>query len=513
MNILKSLISLSLITFISRILGFMRDLLIAYSFGASGITDAFFLAFKIPNLFRRIFAEGAFSQVFIPILSEYKNNKNIELTRNFISNILGLMIIILSLFTAFGIYFANDIVKICAPGFINSHEKLYLATKMLKIMFPYIFFVSLGSLTGSILNAWNYFSVPAYSSIFLNLSMIMFISFVTAYFNPKILSLAWAVIVGGVFQILYQFPYLKNINMLIFPKFNILNLGVLKFLKQIGIVALGMSVNQVSIIIATISSSFLISGSISWIYYSDRLVEFISGIFGVSLSTILLPLLSKSVNNINIKEYSRLLNWALRLVCILVIPSIIILFTLSESLITLLFKYGAFTYNDVIMTKNVIEFYSIGLLPFVLIKILLAGFYSIRNVKTPMKISIFILVLTQLMNIFFIKYFQYTSFALAISLASWINFFLLYRKLCQSEFFIPSTNWLRFLLKIFAAAMVMLILLFINKNLILSANTHSIFFKILRLFYICASSGGGYLFTLFCLGLRFNHFYLKSYKY
>lgn len=506
MNILKSLISLSFVTFISRILGFVRDLLLAYMFGASGITDSFFLAFKVPNLFRRVFAESSFSQVFIPILSEYKINKDIKSTKNFIANIFGFMIVVLSLFTIFGIYFASDIINICAPGFFNHPDKLYLTSQLLKVMFPYVLLISLSSLTGSILNSWNYFSMPACSSIFLNISIIIFMIFMTPYFNPKIFSLAWAIIVGGILQLLYHFPYLIKINMLVFPKFNVLNLGLIKFLKQISVVILGTSINQISIIIATMSSSFLISGSISWIYYSDRLIEFISSIFGVSLSTLLLPLLSKSINNANHKEYSNLLNWALKLVFILVIPSAIILFMLSESLITILFKYGAFTYNDVIMTKKILEFYSIGVLPFVLIKILLVGFYSNQNIKTPMRISIFIVILTQFLNLIFIKNLQYTSFALAISISSWINFFLLYKKLCENNIFITSKNWFNFLSKIVISAIVMFILLFINIKIFPIDCEHRLFFKIIRLLYTCIFSGSGYLLTLYCLGIRLNHF-------
>ncbi|XBC44159.1 MAG: murein biosynthesis integral membrane protein MurJ [Buchnera aphidicola (Schlechtendalia peitan)] len=506
MNILKPLLSLSVITFFSRILGFVRDALIAYIFGASELTDSFFLAFKIPNLFRRIFTEGLFSQVLIPTLLEYKNFYNIKIVQSFFSNLLGCMIIFLSIFTILGIFFSPEIVSVIAPGLNRNSYKFHLTIELLKIIFPYIFFISLGSLMGSILNAWNYFFIPACSPILLNTSIIIFITFFSSYFEASIFALAWAILFGGLIQLVYQIPILKKINILTFPKFNINNVRLKIVFKKMGIIIMGISTSQISVIINTIFSSFLVTGSISWMYYSDRLIEFISGIFGVSLGTILLPVLSNSIINTNIKEYHKILDWSLRIGCLIAIPSAISLAILSKAIIIVLFRYGNFSIYDVTMTKNILELYSIGLIPLVLIKILLPGFYSNNDFKSPVVISIFILILTQLMNFYLLPHFQQNSFALSISIASWIHFSFLYLKLLKNKFFFPTSGWLIFLGKIFVSSTVMIGVLFFSLSVISDWNTMSIISKIFQLLLICLLSGFSYLITLFILGFRLRHF-------
>ncbi|XBC43124.1 MAG: murein biosynthesis integral membrane protein MurJ [Buchnera aphidicola (Meitanaphis flavogallis)] len=512
MNVLKLLISLSFITFCSRILGFIRDTFIAYTFGASGLTDAFFLAFKIPNLFRRIFAEGFFSQIFIPVLSEFKNIHNVKFIKEFISNVLGLMMLFLGIFTFLGIYFASNIVSIIAPGLNNNPYELYLTTKLLEIVFPYIFFVSLGSLISSILNTWNYFFIPACSPMILNLNIIVFILFFSSYFSVSIFSLAWATLLGGLIQVFYQIPFLRRIDMLVFPKLNIKNIGLQTSLKKISIIVIGMLISQISVIINTIFSSFLVPGSISWIYYADRLVEFISGIFGVSLGTILLPLLSNSKINTDKRKYSKLLNWALRIGCLVAIPSSIVLAILSKIIIIVLFQYGSFSMFDVLMTKNILIFYSIGLIPLILTKVLLSQFYSKNDFISPTIISILILIITQLMNSIFLPYLQHNSFALSSSIAAWINFILLCSILLKKKFFQFEPGWLMFLGKIFIASIVMIFILYFNLDVFSNWNSGTMLFKLYQLILICLLSGCSYLIMLFLLGFRLRHFLLIELK-
>lgn len=508
MNVLRSLISLSAITFFSKILGFIRDSLIAYTFGASGLTDSFFLAFKIPNLFRRIFSEGFFLQTFVPVLLEYKHFYSIKRIQELISNALGFIVFILSIFTIFGILFASKIIFIISPGLKQSTFKFYLTVLMFKIIFPYIFFVSLGSFISSILNSWNYFFIPAFSSILFNVNIIIFILFFSSYFHVSILSLAWATSLGGLIQLIYQIPFLKKIDMLVFPKFDIKNLRFQNVSKRTMIVIIGVFVSQISIIMNTISASFLVSGSISWIYYSDRLIEFISGILGVSLGTILLPLFSTKSNHISKKENCKLLDWALRIGCLIAIPSSIALFILSKIVIIVLFQYGNFSIFDVFMTKNILMFYSIGLIPLILVKIILPKFYSNNDFTSPLIISIFVLIITQFMNIVFLPYFQHNSFALSSSISSWINFFLLYWISINKKYFSPESGWIIFLGKIFVSVVFMSCILYLNLFFFSNWSTGTIFFKLSKLMLVCCISGCSYFIMLFILGLRIYHFSL-----
>ncbi|XBC38501.1 MAG: murein biosynthesis integral membrane protein MurJ [Buchnera aphidicola (Melaphis rhois)] len=506
MNILRSLISLSIMTFVSRILGLIRDVLIAYTFGASGLTDSFFLAFRIPNLFRRIFAEGFFSQIFIPTLLKYKNFNNIKLVQNFISNILGFMIVLLGIFTILGVYYSPQIISIIAPGISARSYELSLTIELLRIVFPYIFFISLGSLVGSILNSWNYFFIPSFSPVLLNINMILFILFFSSYFETSIFSLAWAVLSGGFIQFIYQIPFLKKINMLVLPKLNINNIGFRKILNKMSTIIIGVSTSQISVILNTIFASFLVTGSMSWIYYSDRLVEFISGIFGVSLGTLILPLLSNSMNNLNKDEYSKLLNWALKIGCLVSIPCSFSLAILSKTIIIVLFQYGNFSDFDVIMTKNILVLYSVGLIPLILIKIILPGFYSNNDFYSPGVISIFVLIITQLMNFIFLPYFRHNSFSLSISFAAWINLILLYWFLFNKKIFFPEPGWFVFLFKIFIAALIMISFLYLSINIFTKWNVGTILFKLCQLVFICILSGILYLLTLFLLGFRLSNF-------
>ncbi|MDN5675824.1 MAG: murein biosynthesis integral membrane protein MurJ, partial [Pseudomonas sp.] len=264
MNLLKSLAAVSSITMISRVLGFVRDTILARIFGAGVATDAFFIAFKLPNLLRRIFAEGAFSQAFVPILAEYKTQQGEEATRTFIAYVSGLLTLVLALVTAIGILAAPWVVWATAPGFVDNAEKYELTTSLLRVTFPYILLISLSSLAGAILNTWNRFSVPAFTPTLLNVAMIAFAVLLTPYFNPPIMALAWGVLAGGLAQLLYQLPALKKIGMLVLPRLNLKDAGVWRVLKQMLPAILGVSVSQISLIINTIFASFLVAGSVSW---------------------------------------------------------------------------------------------------------------------------------------------------------------------------------------------------------------------------------------------------------
>jgi len=509
MNLLKPFISVSAMTLISRILGFIRDVLIANTFGASFYTDVFFVSFKIPNLLRRIFSDGAFSQAFIPILMEYRSTKDKKSMEEFISSTFGFMIFIVLFFTILGMFFSRFLISLNAPGFLESLEKLTLSTHLLTIMFPYILFISLSSFFSSILYSWNYFFIPSLSPIFLNLSIIFFSSCCSSFFHPSIVALAWSVIIGGFFQLLYQLPFLYNINMLVMPNISWNNIGLIKVLKKIGPAVLGTSANQISLIINTIFSSLLNAGSISWIYYADRLIEFPIGILGVSLNTILFTSLSKTHKKNKKSEYKKLLHWGLQISLILSIPSAVIIFILAKPIIIVLFQYGKFTYFDVLMTEQVLKYYSFGLISFILVKILSSAFYSCEKTNIPMKISFFALLLTQLMNPFLIFYFKHSGLALSISISSWINFLLLYFELYKRKMIFFNFRELIFILKLIISTLVMVVILLLVLNVMPLWDIGSFYNKIIRFIFIFFISGAVYLLMLYLLGIHILNF---SYK-
>lgn len=512
MNLLTSLISVSLMTLISRVLGFSRDLLIAHIFGASVFTDAFFIAFKIPNLLRRIFSEGAFFQSFIPILIDYKNKKNKKYVQEFIGSTSGFVILITSIVTILGIIFSYYIIIISAPGFFKSPEKMQLSSTLLKIIFPYILFISLSSLHSSILNSCNYFFIPSLSPIILNISIIFFTFFFNSYFESSIFSLGWSVIFGGVFQLFYQLPYLYKINMLFIPNINFRNIGLLKILKTMGPSILCFSANQISLIFNSIFSSLLHSGSISWMYYADRLIEFPISMIGVSLSTILFTSFSKIYSNRKNLEYKLLLNLGLRFALTLSLPSAVILFIFSKPLVIILFQYGKFTDFDVLMTKKALELYSFGLVSSILVKILITSFYAAQEVKIPARIAILTFFLTQLMNPCFIFYFQHAGLALSFSIASWMNFFLLYWQLYKRKLVYFKFNDAVFIIRLFIATSVMLFFLIFIIYFIPSWNIGSFFDKIIRLFAIFLFSGIVYLISLYFLRINLLDYVNRLFK-
>lgn len=506
MNLLKSLAAVSSMTMLSRVLGFVRDTIVARTFGAGMATDAFFVAFKLPNLLRRIFAEGAFSQAFVPILAEYKAQQGEEATRTFLAYVSGLLTLVLAVVTVLGMLAAPLVIWITAPGFADTPEKFALTSSLLRVTFPYILLISLASLAGAVLNTWNRFSVPAFVPTLLNISMIIFALFLTPYFDPPIMALAWATLVGGLAQFLYQLPHLKRIGMLVLPRLNLRDAGVWRVMKQMGPAILGVSVSQISLIINTIFASFLAAGSVSWMYYADRLMELPSGVLGVALGTILLPALSRTYAKADRQEYSRLLDWGLRLCFLLVLPCSAALALLSEPLTVSLFQYGRFDAHDALMTQRALVAYAVGLLGIILVKVLAPGFYAQQNIKTPVKIAIFTLAVTQVLNLILIGPLQHVGLALAIGLAACLNAGLLFWQLRRHNLFIPQAGWTGFLLRLLIAVAVMSAVLFGLMQLLPSWSEGLMWQRLLRLGGLVAAGVLAYFASLFLLGFRLRDF-------
>lgn len=504
MNLLKALAKVGSMTFVSRILGFVRDTLIARVFGAGMFSDAFIVAFKIPNLLRRISAEGAFSQAFVPILAEYKSQRSFEETQGLVNRVATWLGIILVVVTLLGMLAAPWIVSLIAPGFRTDATKMQLTVELLRITFPYIFFISLVSMAGGVLNTYNRFGIPAFTPVWLNVSMIGAVLFFADYFDEPIKVLAWAVFIGGFLQLVFQVPFLKQIGLLPRLDFKRNDEGVWRILKLMGPAVLGVSVAQISLILNTIFASFLITGSVSWLYYADRLMEFPTGVLGVALGTILLPSLSKAYAGKDDAEYSQLLDWGLRLTCILAAPAAVALAVLSAPLVTALFHYGKFTPVDVVMTQQALIAYSIGLLGLILVKILAPGFYARQNIKTPVKIGVFTLVMTQLMNVLFVfvLHLQHAGLALAIGLGACVNAFLLYFHLRRANYFQPQAGWLLFLAKLLLALLFMGIVLHYAMG---NAEAWLVYSLSKRLIYISGLvvlGGVSYFAMLLLLGFR-----------
>jgi putative peptidoglycan lipid II flippase len=448
MNLLRALATVSSMTLVSRVLGYVRDVIIARLFGAGLATDAFFVAFRIPNLLRRLFAEGAFSQAFVPILAEVRNREGAEETRTLVDSVATALFLALVATAALGMALAPLVVYVSAPGFAAAPGKFELTVAMLRITFPYIAFISMVALAAGVLNTWSRFAVPAFTPVLLNVSFIVGAAFFADRFDPPVMVLAWAVFAGGLLQVAWQVPFLARIGMLPRWRLDLKHPGVRRVLKLMGPSVFGVSVSQISLLINTIFASFLVTGSVSWLYYADRLMEFPAGVLGAALGTILLPSLSKHHASGSAAEYSRLLDWGLRVTLLLALPAAAALAVLAMPLIATLYHYGRFSAEDAWMTREALMAYSLGLVGMILVKILAPGFYARQNVVTPVKIGVLTLVATQTMNLVFIGPFKHAGLALAIGLGACLNATLLYRHLRSHGIYSPQPGWLAFALKI-----------------------------------------------------------------
>ncbi len=455
MNLLKTLVTISGMTMLSRITGLIRELLIARAFGASGFTDAFFVAFRIPNLLRRLFAEGAFSQAFVPILAEYANKKGTDPARELIDKVATALMWTLVLVCVLGMVAAPGVVYLIATGFDRNGDVFDLSVLMTRIMFPYILFMSLVALAGGILNTWREFRIPAFTPVLLNMSFIIASLFVAPYLEQPVLALAFAVFAGGLLQLAIQIPALMKIGML--PRISVdiagvfRSEGVRRVIRQMIPAIFAVSVAQISLMINTNIASRLAHGSVSWISYADRLMEFPNALLGVALGTILLPSLSKAHANNDEREYSSLLDWGLRLTFLLALPASVMLMTLPVPFTTTLFHYGKFSAVDVAMTSNALIAYGIGLIGLIVVRILAPGFYAKQDIRTPVKIAIVVLVLTQLMNLLFVPLYAHAGLALSIGIGACGNAAILYVMLRRRGIYQPQSGWKVFFMKVCTA--------------------------------------------------------------
>ncbi len=516
-SLTKHSINSSVVTFMSRVSGFIRDIVTAILFGATAGYDAYILAFRIPNLMRRLFAEGAFSQAFVPIFAEYSDQKDHKQIKLFLNNIAGNLTIILLVVTILGILFCPWIVKIFAPGFVQNPAKLQTAIKMLQITFPYIFFISLTALAAGVLNCYHQFVVPAFTPILLNLSLIGFSLILATKFTPPELSLAWGVLVAGIIQLGFQLPFLYKLRLLPKLTINWTDPGVKRVLFLMIPAVFGAAIGQINILIDSVFASFLATGSITWLYYADRLMEFPLGIFGVSFATVILPQLSRSFVNKNQQQFDEILDWGIRSALLVGVPASLVLLFLSEQIISTLFLRGKFTYYDVLMSSQSLMGYSFSVLGIMLVKIFSSGFYAKGDLKTPVKIGFFILFVNVVLNSILTKYLAHVGIALATSIVSIIHAVLLFVFLNKVNVHthsldkIASKNISKFTISVGMAGILLALFLNFYPTEISKWVTWSVNYKILKLSEIFALAGVIYCGTLWVTGVKLKNVLVGGY--
>jgi putative peptidoglycan lipid II flippase len=460
-QLLKSGIIVSSMTFLSRILGLVRDVVMANIMGAHWATDVFLVAQKIPNFLRRLFAEGAFSQAFIPVLSEYQSNENIQEVRKLVSETFGTLAVILVCVSIIGVLGSPLLVALFGPGFIDEPNKFELASLLLKITFPYILFISLTAFCGSILNSIGKFAIPAFTPVLLNISIISAAIMVSPALEQETAkAMAWGVFAAGIAQLLLQLPFLWKAGYLVKPTWGWRSKGVQKILALMGPALFGVSVGQINLLLDMVIASFLQTGSIMWLYVSDRMLEFPLGVFGIAISTVILPSLSKNHSTDNAKEFNQTLNWALRLVCLIGIPAAIGLFMMAEPIILTVFQNGKFEIVDAHLASLSLKAYIIGLLGFMFIKVLATGFFSRQDTKTPVKIGIIAMSVNMVFNLILVFPLAHVGLALATSISAILNATMLFMALRKAKVLTLDKSWLSWLSKLLVGNI--LLILFIQ---------------------------------------------------
>lgn len=450
-GLLASTAVVSAMTMLSRILGLVRDVVLARMLGASAGTDAFFVAFRIPNFLRRLFAEGAFNQAFVPVLSEYRAAGSFAAVKALVDRVAGTLGMTLFLVTVAGVAGAPVLMALFGFGFDDPAQRA-LAVEMLRLTFPYLFFIALTAFAGGILNTWGRFAVPAFTPVLLNLSLIAAALLLAPHFaaERQAVALAWGVLIAGVVQLVFQLPFLARLGLLPYPAVAWSDPGVKKILRLMAPAIFGVSVSQINLLLDTMLATMLKTGSVTWLYYSDRLTELPLGIFGVALGTVVLPSLSRKHAAASPEQFSATLDWAIRLVILIGLPAAVALSVIAVPLLATLFQYGEFTAYDVRQASLSLQAYSFGVVAFMLIKVLAPGYFARQDTRTPVRIGIIAMVANMALNLALVWHLEHVGLALATALSAWLNAALLWFGLRRAGVYRPTPGWgstlLRFLL-------------------------------------------------------------------
>ena len=517
-RLLKSGAIVSAMTMLSRVLGLVRDIVIAIFIGAAANADAFFVAFKVPQFLRRLFAEGAFSQAFVPVLADYKAQGSTEVVQLLVNRVAGVLGGSLVLITSMMVLGAPLITALFAPGFIGDPVKYTLTSDMIRITFPYLFLISMTGFCGAVLNSYGQFAVPAFTPIWLNLSLITGAVWVSPQLSEPVFALAWAVLVAGVIQLLFQLPFLAHKGLLPRPHWDPKDEGVQQIMTLMLPALFGVSVSQINLMFDTIIASFLPTGSVSWLYYSDRLMELPLGVFGIAIATVVLPNLSRFQAIKSEKDFAETLDWGLRSVMFIALPASLALIMMAEPILLTLFQYGAFAAEDVSMAVLSLRAYSLGLLAFMLIKVLAPGYYARKDMKTPVSIGIKAMVANMVLNIILVlplyHYWNigHVGLALATSLAAFLNAGLLLSGLCRQGIYQFRQDWVVFIMRLLIATAAMGFLIGILQNETALWLHWGWQRRAYELAILCVSGLTSYLLILWLLGMRASHLYARRHS-
>lgn len=495
-------------TMVSRILGLARDVVIARVFGVSDGTDAFFLANKIPNFMRRLFAEGAFNQAFVPVLSEYRSTKPLQEVQALIGAVSASLGGLLALLTVVVVITAPLIAVVIAYGFYDEPAKFSLFVEMLRITFPYLLLISMASLCSATLNSYGKFAIPALTPALLNISLISCSFLLAPHMRTPELALAWGVLIAGFAQLFFQLPFLARLQLLPIPK-RIKNHEGVERIKRLMLPALfGVSVSQINLLLDSFIASFLVTGSIGWLYYSDRLMELPLGTFGVAIAIVVLPSLSRRHAEASMDEFSATLDWALRIVFLIAIPASLALALIAEPLLVTLFYNENFTASHVVSTAGSLRAYTLGLIAFMAIKIFAPGFYARQNTATPVKIGVIALSANMIMNlVFYLAGLAHIGLALATSLAAFLNAGLLLRALSIEGVFKFQPGWLVFIGRIVLANCLMAAFLVLMSDNWQAWLEWSVIDRITQLSLLVVGGITLYLAALVAAGMRWRDVY------
>ena len=471
-GLLRSSGVVSFFTMLSRFMGLARDIVFARVIGAEALADVFFVAFKIPNFFRRLFAEGAFAQAFVPVLGEYREKGSQAALRELTNRVFGTLGATLLLLTLVVVLASPLLAALFAPKwYLEDPFKFNATAEMLRITFPYLLFISMTGVAGGILNSYDRFAVPAFTPLLLNMAMIFAALIAAPWFNQPTYALAWGVFAAGIIQFTFQLPFLARIHMLPVPVVDWQHPGVRKILALMGPAIFGVSVSQINLLLDTILATFLPTGSVSWLYYSDRLSELPLGVFAVAIATVILPNLSRHHAASSTEAYSQTLDWALRMVLLIAVPAAAALMLLAEPILATLFFYGdVMTSRDITMATHSLRAYSLGLIAFMLVKVLAPGFFARQDMRTPVRIGVIAMVANMFLNLIFVlplhHYFEigHVGLALATSVSAFLNAGLLLIALRKKAIYLPGGHWWRFLLKLAAGVAAMLVALVMAAN-------------------------------------------------
>lgn len=511
-SLLRSSLLTGSMTMASRILGLVRDIVLASVLGAGGAMDAFAVAQKIPNFFRRLFAEGAFSQAFIPVLAEYKEKGTRDAVKELVDKVAGCLGSILLLFTLVGIAGAVGFAYVFGWGYADEPEKFSLLTDLIRITFPYLMLISLTGFAGAILNSYDRFAVPAVTPVFLNIFMIAAALLVADFFPNPAYALAWSILAAGIFSLLFQLPFLRQLHLLPSPKLDWSHPGVKRILLLMAPALFGVSVSQLNLLLDSVIATMLGDGAVSWLFYSDRLVELPLGVFGVAIATVIMPGLSRLSAAQSTQRFSEMLDWAIRFVVLIALPATLALIILAEPILFTLFYHGEMKLSDILMSTYSLKAYALGLFAFMLIKVLVPGFFARQDMRTPVRtgiIAIFANILMKPVVVIPLAVFWglgHVGLAFTTAMAAYVNAFLLYRGLRKSGVYHPAGHWGKLWLRYGAANLAMVAVLFAFLHAWAQWAEWPVLERVIRLAVVCLAGLFAYLLALVAVGVRLGDF-------